>query len=315
MLTLIINLAVLAFLFAAAAKIILISLHADSGQPHQLSSWQFIILVLGLAPLLIKFILLGDAVLIIGQAVLIPAALIYGWRTFFAPPTIAGKPKPAASGQQSVTFPDAAMATGQNPSLHRPKRKPRGMRRKLAIAGGILLLMVVIVGIWIIRSFNTSSQGTLDKPQDALANAPAPKTVSFSGKRFSFNYTNYFTQSHTDPPSQPILENYIFVKHQLLDWQLAIQIESLPSGNLNDDGSYHFRSVTHDRFTDNPTTINGVMVHVFTDKSSGFNFAKVLYLQHQGLLAIISLGGGSSSDGDAMQAALLGIANSWQWVQ
>lgn len=300
MVTLIINVAVLVWFAVVAAELLLASRHNGSGRPGQMSRRQFMVLLLGGGLLLVKFVLLGDNVLIIGQAALVAAAFVYSLQAFFMP-TSDTTLKSEPSNEET--------AAGQRPPRH---RKPHSRRRKLAIAGGLSLLAVVVVAVGLVRSFNTASQGTVDTPQ-APHNAPAPQAVHFTGKRFSFNYSDNFSPSHTDPPSPPILENYIFVKHQVLAWQLSIQIESLPSGNLNDAGSYHFRSVTPDRFTDDPTSVNGTMVHVFTDKNSGFNFSKVLYLQHQGLLASLALHGGAPNDTDAMQAALLSIASSWQW--
>ncbi len=289
MVTLIINVMVLAFFGVVSAKFMLASRHAGSGRPGQISRRHFILLLLGLGLLLIKFVRLGDKVLIVGQAALVLAAFAYCLQTYFMP-TATSKPKPSPLS----------------------KTKPYARRRTLAIAGGMSVLVAAVVAVWLVRSFNTSSQGTLDTSQ-VQPNSPAPQLVHFNGQRFRFSYSDYFSQSHTDPPRQPILENYIFVRHQVLAWQLAIQIESLPSGNVNDDGSYHFRSVTPDRFTDDLVSVNGAMVHVFSDKSSGFNFSKVLYLQHQGLVASLALSGGTPDDSAAMQTALLGIASSWQW--
>src|SRR6267142_478900 len=133
----------------------------------------------------------------------------------------------------------------QNPKPHNKWRKKR-----LSIAGVVLVLLGTAL-VWFFQVINSPSTGKgVVIASTNVSPATSHKLLTLTGKHFSFNYSDVFSRAPLDPPKAPILENYSLVKHQVNAWDLAIQIESLPSGNLYDDGSYHFRKVKTDIYSE-----------------------------------------------------------------
>ncbi len=206
------------------------------------------------------------------------------------------------------------MVEDQNNPQAEPRPKPN---RPIRIIIGIILLLLFGGSFWLFWLINSPVTGRGTSVTGLVSSklpAPAtPKLLTLSGKHFSFNYPAVFSPMKLDSPITPILENYLLVKHQLNAWNIAVQIESLPSGNLLDDGSYHFRKVKADVYSEKIVTIAGMSVHEMSNKTSS-SFSTVAFFTHNGLMASLSLSGGNINDKEAMQSIMGNILSSWKWL-
>jgi hypothetical protein len=282
---------------AVVWAMLLIRTRNDESGPS-LSTRGFLFIYFSSLVLLLKFWQFEDAVLLVGQILTTFLLSIYGLLLLgqaLIPQKGIG-PEPA-----SPEVPQPLPATGR----HLPKRW------KAAILVAVLLLAAAG---WLVKLFSASPVGTVGKPLYPVSSSSAPQQITFTGKRFSFDYPSSYISSPTATPKAPILESYVLVKRSTISWQLAIQIESLPSGNFSDSGGYHFRQVHPERFSETRVTYTGKNVRVMTDKEAAGSFAKNAFFVHGGLLASVSLTGGSSSDAEAMQADFDAIISSWKWL-
>ena len=272
----------------------------DRGANLPFTKRQFVLLLLGMVVLLAKFIMLTDPVLVTGQAIIIVECIVLAWWAY-APP----EPRKAPAAQVVTEAP-------AKPNKRRTTPQAK-LRPQAFILVAVILAVAIGVLIGLMHAFSGTSQGTISNLQPNAPTAPAPKQLTLTGVHFNLVYPNNFNQVTIDAPHAPIIENYSFAKPDTPSWRLAIQVESLPSGNLNDDGSYHSRVVNPGRFTITPTAVNGATMYIATDNASDSAFAKAAYFEHDGLLGSVALTGGGSKTVDQMQSLYMAILQSWEW--
>ncbi len=183
------------------------------------------------------------------------------------------------------------------------------------IVFGILAIVIVAAIIGVKQVIGGSAEGTITTTgttQQAAAE-PATTMVAEQGKYASFNYPSYFTPQKSEPAITPVLVNYNYIKSQIGSWQLAIQISSLSTGNLDDNGSYHYRKITPSQYVFTTQTVNGKSVPFVTDKTLG-GYNQVAYLTNGSKVASVSLLGSNGQDTAKMDEALKSILASWQWL-
>ena len=269
---------------------------ADASR-NVISRRQYVWLLAASSVLLIRFVILGDPGLIAGQAGLLILLGAFGY----------DRQRSSRPVQQSVAqSPQPTKKSATAPAASTPKRH---RRRRAAI----VLLLLIIATVIISRQISAPTTGSI-QVTDTPTKTTTIKQVSFSGQHFSFQHPESFTQNKVDPPKPPLVEQYDFLKRGGGQAELAIQIESLPSSNLIDSGSYHFRQAHPERFSETNISVNGMSVHVMTDNTSDASFARVAYFQHDGYLASVALTGstgnvGASDSADVFQAVL----DSWSW--
>ncbi len=182
------------------------------------------------------------------------------------------------------------------------------MRLGISLA---LVAFVVGVAAGLNYYINTPSTSTIT----ASAVAPTPKPpgkVVLQGAYANFDYTEDFKPVKSDPPVPPQLMNYNFVSHKTENVLLSIQIMSLPTGNINDNGSYLFRKLYPNRYQQTTKTINGQTVYIMADVTSS-TFNNVAFFSQGQKIASVSLDGGSPMDADNLDQSLSDIVSSWQW--
>lgn len=185
-------------------------------------------------------------------------------------------------------------------------------RRLILICTVTVIVVAAIIGV---KQFvGGSAEGTITPgtPKQAAVE-PATTMVAEQGKYASFNYPSYFTPQKSEPAISPVLTNYNYLRSQIGSWQLAIQISSLSTGNLDDNGGYHYRKVTPSQYVFTTQTINGKGVPFITDKTQG-GYNQVAYINNGSKVASVSLMGSSAQDTDKLNEALKSILSSWQWL-
>jgi hypothetical protein len=175
----------------------------------------------------------------------------------------------------------------------------------------IAILVLILIAVSVSHYVNAPSSGTITSAIPTASPQPA-HTISLQGKYANFSYPSDFNPLPNDKPVPPQLEIFSFVAHRTESLLLSIQVESLPTNNLRDNGSYNFRKTYPDHYTEVVKPINGQDIYILTDKTSS-NYNKTAFFTHNGKVATVNINGGvpeSSSDTDKM---LTGIVSSWEW--
>jgi hypothetical protein len=177
-----------------------------------------------------------------------------------------------------------------------------------------LIFLVFLCAAACLLFFKTLSgpaEGIIDNRANLTPN-PAPQTpkdIPVRGKYVNFTYLDSFRALPVSKPSSSQLESFDYVTKHSPFWELVVGVSSLPSGNLNDDGSYNMRSSAGVRYKLEHWDIKGVLVPVFSDTTE--NYSKVAFLAHSGKLLSLALSG--SGDKVSMQAEQMRVLNSLEW--
>lgn len=185
------------------------------------------------------------------------------------------------------------------------------IRSKKLMTTVVIVGIAVIAAIFIYKNLFGPSEGTIKNTNPQTANTErSPSFIQIDDKYDSFRYPDRYSRLKAEEIRPPVLARYNFATQlQFGSSQIAIQVTKVPSGSLEDEGTYHFRSVTSDRFVRETRVIGQHKLVIFSDKTGG-PFAKVGYLQQGDRIASISFMGG---DADVLQADFDALITSWQW--
>jgi hypothetical protein len=179
------------------------------------------------------------------------------------------------------------------------------MSKKKVLTG--LLIAVIAFVAWMFHILSTPSEGTISTPASASKSQPEKKDMfkKLDSQYFQMEYPDYFTSHKTDPPRSPYLETYDFTATYKGIWELAVQLESLPSGNLSEETAFRFRDVHPERFTKTNSSVNGAQVAVFEDMNAEQGFSRSAFFLHDGKVALVTLSGQKSPEIEAVYTRLL----------
>jgi hypothetical protein len=199
-----------------------------------------------------------------------------------------------------------------------PKKLGRGVRSVLRrrwvrrLTGSLIVIgLLVATGIGVSHYINAPSTGTITSVIPTVAPKPA-HTVSLQGTYANFSYPSDFNPVPDDKPVPPQLEVFSFVAHKAESLLLSIQVESLPTGNLRDNGSYNFRKTYPNRYTEVVKPINGQDIHIMSDTTSAM-YIKTAFFTHSGKVATVTISGGVPNDSAKTDQTLADIVRSWEW--
>jgi hypothetical protein len=180
--------------------------------------------------------------------------------------------------------------------------------RRLIVAG----ILIVLGGVLAAFTYNLSqpAQGVVTQPIQNTANADTTPSTA-KGKTVTFEYPSTIQQVKADTLAVGDIEKFLFTRHQLQAWTMAIQIKKLPSGLLADDSAYNLRKQNPQQYAEESTTINGRQVVIMTYKTAAFS--KTAFISHDGKLADISVSGGQADD-TVSEQVLESVLNTWQWL-
>jgi hypothetical protein len=181
--------------------------------------------------------------------------------------------------------------------------------RRLTVTGAIVAVLVVL-GSYVLRYVDGPTTGTITATVPTTAPKPTTK-VSLQGTYADFIYPSDFIVSPDGDPHPPQLEIYSFVSHKSISVLLGVQVLSLPSGNLSDDGSYNYRRVNPTKYKLETKTINGQQVFVMTDTTAGYN--KTAFFVHAGKEGTVNINSADTTQAAALDQELTDIVASWQW--
>lgn len=185
------------------------------------------------------------------------------------------------------------------------------------------LLVIAIIGVAVkttITILSQPSSGTITTPQQSVATAqtasasinmtPAVQTCPYA----TYEYPSGMTTQASNPNVGPTLANFNYVYKDIESWNLAVAVNSDPTGQVASDSGYQYRKENPNIYQASQITVDGQTVPIMTDITAG-GFSKVAYLIHGSYLATVSLLGDDSSGSAPLQATLSMILNSWKWSQ
>ncbi len=186
-----------------------------------------------------------------------------------------------------------------------------GRRLKLAITvGGVGCLL--LAGWWVYSTMlHGNAEGTIQSAHQPTLSATMPDKLQ-QLQYAQFRFPAIFQAEASQTASAPLLESISLVEHQGLTSQLSIQIRSLPSGALDDDGSYHYRRVSTGQYAMTTKQLGPNAATIFADQQAQ-NFSTTIFLQHQALDASIALTSGDNRDNTDDMQLLEQLVASWHW--
>lgn len=179
----------------------------------------------------------------------------------------------------------------------------------------LVVLGLIGGGIGIYKAINGSATGTLSQTTLKPAATAAPSApVSVSGNYVSFSRPADYTPIAGDKLSDALFENFAYANRKLLPAaDLYVSVVPLPSGNLADDSSYHFRQLNPDKYQPEAWDVGGVQVPLMDQTGGGFY--KVAYVAHGSLAAEVALSCGSSANDSTLNNDLKTVLTSLKWLR
>ncbi len=188
-------------------------------------------------------------------------------------------------------------------------------KRKRVLVIGLGCLGVVILALLLFSAAANAPHGAAkivvqsSKPTGSSINmTPVSITTTYA----SFEYPAAFTQTPTGGLMTHEVAGYTMVHHDVATWSLAIEILSIPTGNLSDNNSFQYRKVNPQTYAENQFAVNGQTVTEMTDTTYG-GFSKVAFLVHGQYQAVISLYGDDPSGLNNLRLSLTMIEKTWHW--
>lgn len=180
------------------------------------------------------------------------------------------------------------------------------------LIGSIVLILIVIL-IAISRQYFDSPSPGMVSAQIVQTTAKASDTsLMVEGKTFSFSYSSVFQPTSASSLAINDIEKFSFVANQSSPWNLSVIISNLPTGRIEDDGSYNYRKTNPKTYTEQAVSFNSNIMHIMTSNTGGYN--KVVFIGHGNIEAVIALISNGSADSQKMDLALNQILSTWQWL-
>jgi hypothetical protein len=184
--------------------------------------------------------------------------------------------------------------------------------KKMKVLFIFSIIIVLAVSVFAIKSLGSSSQGTIIKSSSdffSTNKAEALTVIEVEGEYIKFEYIDSFRPTPARKLIPPQLETFNFVTKKVPFWELSIGVRDLPSGKINDDGSYNLRATDTVNYKKEQLEINGALIAVFSDIRQ--DFSKVAFLLSDNKLLSVAITG--SGDNDKMQKHLEDIVSSIKW--
>jgi hypothetical protein len=186
--------------------------------------------------------------------------------------------------------------------------------KKLLIVCTILFVICAVILLLIDKQWTQpTTTSAVSSPYPVTKQAALnliPK--DYSDNFVSFNYPTIMTMNQTPKFGPPIVDVANLSYPDDESWLLSVQVLNIPSGTLYDNSAYQARIINPTTYQLTQSTINGMSVPIFTDKTaSGYN--RVAFLLSGNYQATVSLTGNDISGLTPLVNTMAMVLNSWQW--
>jgi hypothetical protein len=182
-----------------------------------------------------------------------------------------------------------------------------GKKKIYTVAGAVILVALIAVAAYFWST--KSNQGTI-----AYAASPGQQArISYkvlNGKYISFIYNGEYAVINMQPSGDNDLETYLLSADTSYQKQLAVDISTLPGGNLNNNSSYNFRKTSPYLYTSQNITVDGSPAVEWL-KNDGSEIT--VQIPNGGKLATLSFTTGSPTD--QLQPEVNALMQSFSWKQ
>jgi len=186
------------------------------------------------------------------------------------------------------------------------------VKNKYLLIALFVLLFFGVIGAFM-KYLSKPAVGIVSHSQfDPSAETANPKYLTRTGKYIAFSYPGNFKAAPQPQPSGTELETFSLARQPSPFWFLNITVSSLPSGNLNDDGSYNMRILNSARYKKSSLSINGVSVTSFFDATNGY--AKTAFISHDGKDVSVSLQSNDTPNSDQLDQVFENVISSLKWL-
>jgi len=201
----------------------------------------------------------------------------------------------------------------------KPMMKRMLHKRNLYLAGRAAVVIVAVALVWYAsRQLSqpvtvTLTSGNPTSLQPAYNIDLTPKVEV--GKYASFSYPSGLN-ARTRSAKPPYLESFYYTARAstVESWVLAINVATLPADDLRNSSNFMLRRNHPEQFSESRENINGATVIIMTDTSTT-GFKRVAFLQHEGMLATVSLTTGHAASEQMLQKAFDTVLYSWRWLR
>jgi len=167
----------------------------------------------------------------------------------------------------------------------------------------IVLMLLILVGVivyFLWRYLNKPAIGkvrVLEQSQP-INKALLPEKERFQGKYVSFShYSSYIEKSHeiAEDEQSNILESAFFSEQSINAKKIALTVEKLSGGNMENSANYKLRITYPERYQKSEFYQNGIRgIEFSTDGDQGKE--KVFFVQKENILATLAITGFLSAD-------------------
>lgn len=191
------------------------------------------------------------------------------------------------------------------------KRKPR---KKL------IALLIFVVIILALGGAAYATRHTLTSPVKGSVVSTLPddskqsqvQLDQYDGTNFSFVHPEtYIEQNPKAAPPAGEIEAHTFISSGMNSEVLTLAVTNLPTGNLNDDGSYSMRAQNSAKYKMKTVVVKNEKVTVFSATDSQ-QYQQAAFWPHGGKLLTVALTG-AASDVPGMTSEFNDMVNSITW--
>jgi hypothetical protein len=175
---------------------------------------------------------------------------------------------------------------------------------------GCVLGVIIIIFMKFLNGPATAQATPLTATQGIPTPEPKAGNGQLSGLYITMQYPGVFDQVSRVKNDNSALEQYNITSSGNYREQISVDVSQLPSGGLNDDSSYRYRSINPDLYTPSKATLQGEPVVLMTKSD---NTEQTLFWVHGGYELIIAI---TSSDvTDNVKAYMSAIMPTIRWKQ
>jgi len=187
--------------------------------------------------------------------------------------------------------------------------------KKLLIVCTILFVICAVILVFVDKQWTQpTTTSAVSSPYPTITKQAAlnliPKT--YSDSFVSFSYPTIMTMDQMPKFNLPIVDVANLSYPDTESWLLSVQVLNIPSGTLYDNSAYQARIINPTTYQLSQSTINGISIPIFTDKTAS-GYDRVAFLLSGNYQATVSLIGDDTSGLTPLVNTMAMVLNSWQW--
>ncbi|HEY2003917.1 MAG TPA: hypothetical protein VGH44_02270 [Candidatus Saccharimonadia bacterium] len=218
--------------------------------------------------------------------------------------TVAEGKEPEDGHNREVAEAEVEEGEGRRRRLWRP-----GVWVTLGVVGAVFGFCIVFLLNFVNGAVSAGPDQSKVLGEAKASIAPSSSVLpSIKGLHISFSYPQTFSDSRPVRDIKAGLEGYVLLQHDGSGAQIAVTVSKLPSGQLQDDSGYLWRTaVSKDYEPASPTKVLGEPAEIMVKKDGSEH---TLYWAHAGMLVTVAV---TSTSGGDLAGYLRTVQDSLWW--